>query len=87
MGIGCRELELLQLPSSIFIFVLVVHNPGGGSVTNLSTRSVVRNSGQGMMVKLCDVHVENRCGLCLVVMYHSFIDMNCEHRSQNLKPD
>ena len=29
VGIGCCEMELLQLPSHGYAFVLVVHNPGG----------------------------------------------------------
>ena len=46
IGIGCYELELLQLPASGYAYVQVVHNPGGGSVTNLSTKTIVSCSGE-----------------------------------------
>ncbi len=87
IGTDCRELELLQLPSRGYTYLLVVYNPGGGSVTNLSTKTVVKSSGQGMMVKLCDIQVGNGQGMCLIVMYHSFVDMNNEYRHQGPKPN
>jgi hypothetical protein len=33
IGTDFRELELLQLPSRGYTYLLVVYNPGGGSVT------------------------------------------------------
>ncbi len=86
IGTGCRELELLQLPSSGYTFVLVVHNPGGGSVTNLSSKTVLRCRGEGMMVNLCDVHVGGGQGMCLMVVYHSFVTMNVEPSAPGPKP-
>ncbi len=67
-----------MLPCEGYAYVQVVHNPGCGTFTNLSTKTVLRDSGQGMMVKLCDVRVDDREGLCLVVMYHSFANNDLE---------
>ena len=53
----------------------------------MSTKTVLWDSGQGMMVKLCDVHADNGQGMCLIVMYHSFVDMEKEHRAPGPKPE
>ena len=81
IGIGCQEIELLQLPSEGYTFVQVVHNPGGGTVTNLSTKTVLRSSGQGMMVRLCDIHIEGGRNMCFLVLYHSFVEHSAQGRS------
>ncbi len=70
---------MLQLPSNGYAYVQVVHNPGGGSVTNLSTKTIVKCSGESIIVRLADVHITNCEGMCLLVMYHSFVD-TCSER-------
>jgi hypothetical protein len=87
IGIGCRELELLQLPASGYAYIQVVRNPGGGSVINLTTKTVLNHSGTGIVARLTDIQIKNGHGMCLMVMYHSFVDVNDQHRASGYKPN